>query len=57
MTKQCNRIPLNATFSPIEVPTTAVFIERRVIGLVESDKFGLAVNVWGDNSGPNGMKS
>lgn len=56
-TKQCTRSFLNETFNRIEVPPTAEFIETHIIGTNAVEQFGLAVNVWADNFGPNGMYS
>lgn len=53
-TKQCTRSFLNETFYPIAVPPTAQFIDTYIIGTNADEKLGLAVNVWGDNAGPNG---
>lgn len=56
MTKQCYRYNLTTFFIPVEVPITAEFLDTLVIGTNADEKFGVTVNVWGDNSGTNGIK-
>ena len=53
-TKQCSRRPMNETFRKLGVSPTAEFIDTFIIGTNALEKFGVAVNVWGDNRGPNG---
>ena len=54
MTKQCTRFTLNETFHTFGVPPTAQFVDTFIIGTNADEKYGLAVNGWIDNNGPNG---
>lgn len=53
-TQQCSRRPMNETFRKVGVTATAEFIDTFVIGTNAIEKFGVTVNIWGDNGGRNG---
>lgn len=54
-TKQCSRRSMfNETFTRLGVSSTAEFLDTFIIGTNADEKFGVAVNLWGDNGGRNG---
>ncbi len=46
---------MNETSHKIGVTATAKFLDTFIIGTNAVESLGLAVNVWGDNFGPNGQ--
>ena len=55
-TKQCVNSSLTYPFRPLDVPPTARYLDTLVIGTNAVEKYGVTVNVWGDN-GENGKES
>lgn len=53
----CTRFSLlNETFRRIEVSPTARFLDTYIIGTNAEEKYGLAVNVWGDTLNTTGTR-